>query len=248
VSPNKQYELRLLSPTQQPDATTWGVYRKASAQALYTLSGFFTDKTVYLTNDGEALAVVDDYSEAQAADSLEILSFYHHGAKLRGYRLDELLCSSYNVSSSASHFQWFANCRFQAASSWLIVATYELTTLTFQVESGALVSQVRSALLTPTTCLVYGKVTSVGPNRYEMEVCHRVYGQVPPDGRLQFTSSERLRDYVTVVVANGRQAGKHSLTADWYLNECTYQLERANVAASPRQRLRLRGRRLKNCP
>jgi hypothetical protein len=180
-----------------------------------------------------------------------VLSFYRNGTKVRGYRLDELLCSSYNISESASHFTWFASSRFQAASRRLTLATHELTTLTFQVASGALVSQLRSPLITPTALLVYGRVTSVGPHRYEMEVCHRVYGQVPLNGHLRFTSTEQVerygRDYVTVMVDNGRQVGGKSLTKDWVLNQCVYWLERANVTAATRKRL-LRGRRMHNCP
>ena len=110
-SPNKQYELRLLQPSQRPSATTWGLYRKASAHPLYTLTSSFADKTVYLTNDGEAFAVVDDYCEAAATDSLEVLSFYRNGTKVRGYRLDELLCSSYNISGQLVGFKRLPSAR-----------------------------------------------------------------------------------------------------------------------------------------
>jgi hypothetical protein len=201
---------------------TWVLYQKASGTPLYCVTGNFAPKTVYVTDDGLSLAVVDDYSSALPADSLEVVSFYHLGNKVRGYRLDQVLCSTNNISSSASHFRWFAHLRFLPGQQQLTLTTYELTSLTFNLTTGALASQQRSPLLTKTAQLVYGEVKRVGTGTYDMSVCHRVYGQVPPNGHVRFASKHPLRGYVTVLVDNGQHVAGEK-TTNWILNECSYR-------------------------
>ncbi|MDO7847310.1 hypothetical protein Q5H92_13135 [Hymenobacter sp. M29] len=231
-----------------PISTTWKLFQQSTGQTHYSVTGFFDSKTVYVANDGRSLAVVDDWSEANAVDTLEVVSFYRLGEKIKAYRLADLLCSSFNISESASHFDWLPGLAYHAARRELVLNTYELNTLTFDATSGVLRSRVRHPMVTKTALLVYGEVKKAGADRYELTVCTRIFGKVPADGKVRFTSKRKyLSSYVTVLLDQGQHLDIERISNDWLLNECTYRLEQLPHSEQLKSSY-VRGRKLGGCP
>jgi hypothetical protein len=258
TSVNGQYAFRLtdtkyttikdsLEEYQVRISTTWKLFQQSTGQVLYSVTGFFDSKTVYVANDGRSLAVVDDWSEADAVDTLEVVSFYQLGEKIKAYRLSDLLCSSFNISGSASHFDWLAHLSYHAERRELVLKTYELNTLTFDAASGVLHNRILHPLVTKTALLVYGEVKKVGTNRYELTVCTRIFGKVPADGKVRFTSKRNLFSYVTVLLDQGQHLDIERISNDWLINGCSYSLEQLPHSEQLKAAY-ARGRRLGGCP
>lgn len=230
-SSNGRFELRALTArleampdtayitggTMQHDLLQWGLFSADGDCPLYVLRGDnISAKTVFIADDGRAVAVLDDFSRAEPDDTLSVLSFYEGGRLRRTYALGELLCSADNISESTSHFSWLAGEVFDPRAGRLTLRTYEMTTLTFALPSGQLLSRTRHPKATPTAFLGAGTVHRKGPNRYELTVEHRAFGPVPAGSTLAFTS---LNEYwegasTTVLVDQGQEVLLH-LVSDW---------------------------------
>jgi hypothetical protein len=154
-----------------------------------------------------------------------VLLFYRDGALLKKYSLGDLLRDISNISSSASHFQWFFNsAALSVIDSRLKLETFELTEYEFDARTGDLLKKETNPVLSEDSVYVYGKVKKLGGGRFEIQVCHQVSGVVPKDGKIQFAA-----DRVAVTLSEGFyysmviRAGKLIAKKDVLLNSCNYQ-------------------------
>jgi hypothetical protein len=239
-SPNGRFELRALTARLEPlpdtasltggtwqhDSLRWGLFAAADPRPRYLLRGDnLSAKSVFVADDGQAVAVLDDFSRAAPRDTLPVLAFYARGRLLRTYALGELLCSADNVSESSSHFSWLAGFAFDAPAGRLTLRTYELTTLTFAVATGQRLTRTRDPRATPTAFLGAGTVHRVGQNRYELTVEHRALGPVPDGGKLTFTTRSGWveGEFVTVLLDQGQEVHQPDVS-DWWLNQGNWRL------------------------
>lgn len=224
-SANGKYELRLKSGHSSKQ--NWSLVEKATGKVLYRVTGEFSSRTVLLSDDGVNLVAIDDYSSRSAGDDLDVLTFYRDGTKIKNYSLGELLSDVSNVQSSVSHFQWFF--RPEALSivdSRLTLRTFELVNYEFDARTGELLKRETDPVLTSDSIYVYGEVRKLGGNRYEIDVCQRVYGVVPKGGRIEFETDQADafptgNSYHSIVIRNGKLAAKQDVT----LNSCSYRRE-----------------------
>jgi hypothetical protein len=139
-----------------------------------------------------------------------------------------LLKDIQNITESVSHFTWF----FERVNQFptdgkLKFTTYELVSYEFAVDSGKIVRQETAPMLTADSLYVYGRVKKLNNGFYEMEVCHRVQGEVPNDGKVLFSvePENRIRDksYYAMVIKDG----KCIAIKDVLLNACKYSSSRS---------------------
>jgi hypothetical protein len=174
-SKNGLYELRLLgtrkdSTTKYVDETgstfyltvsSWAMFATQTQQKLYSFedcSDNIALKTALISDNGNRVAVLDDWSAGVPFFNYGVLSFYERGHRIKKYVLHDLLCSCGSISSSVSHFSWLTNYRFAPLTNSLTISTYELNTFVFDLTSGRLLSKRRNSAITNTSVLVAGRV------------------------------------------------------------------------------------------
>lgn len=218
-SRNGHYTLRLVltkpdtvpQPTGQQvpfRLTSWGLFDNTTGSQLYQLEtrDLLQTKTALLSDDGETIVVVDDWSAGVPAAFWPVLSFYQHGRETHTYTLGQLLGSIYPVSESASHFSWFEHYHFSSATATFTLQTFTQQELAFEGRPGQQLATKYQGLVTPGSLLAYGRIKQAGPHQYELTVCRPYYGPVRVGERVLFRSQSTLRtgDLVLVLLENGR--------------------------------------------
>jgi hypothetical protein len=242
TSKNGLYELRLLRTDSaasivtssgerlHPSIYTWGVFATLTRHQLYSFqekNDLITSKTALISNDGNSLAVLDDWSAAVPWYKLDVLTFYERGRLIRSYTLGDFLCSCGSISSSVSHFDWLSSYRFSPFPNTLTIATFELNTFVFDITNGQLLTKKPHPAITPSSLLVAGQVQKLAPHQYELTVSHRMHGTVPANGKVRFTSPAKLRpgDYLTLLIDQNQHIGAPGLYERSNLNEGSYKYE-----------------------
>ena len=210
----------------------WELRKKESTNLLYTIEGkHIGSQTILVSDDGRFISTVDDYSDWYPTNTLTVLSFYTDGELVKSYSLEDLLEDVDNISHSASHFGWvYMHNRsdFKIDGSSLSIKTYEGTAYTFNLEDGSIRRKIVDPEKSKGALYVYGDIQEIGENRYEMDIWHRVWGEVPDTQKIVFevdpkaiTASNRKYVFekggVISCVLNG---GKLVHTSDILFNEC----------------------------
>ncbi|MBK0404445.1 hypothetical protein I5M27_15710 [Adhaeribacter sp. BT258] len=205
--------------------TTWGLFNSQTNKQLYNFKGDFTSKTALISNNGKYIIVVDDYSEASPTDSLVVLEFFTEGKPTISYSLGQLLCSAKNISTSASHFKWFSDSDFLAHKDQWSFHSFEFRKLNFDIKTGKLIRSELDPVINKSSILVYGEVRKTADNQYELDVCHRVYGVIPEDGKIKFFSKINLHNAYQTILINDSELvySKLKTIYKWMLNSCAYQ-------------------------
>ena len=112
-------------------------------EPLYSLRGTFGPRTVFVSNDGKALTVVDDYSARAPSEALEVLHFYYEGRLKRAYSLSELLDDIRNITPTASHFFWLRRQSLRFDDKLLHLKTTECRRLSFEARTGEILTESR---------------------------------------------------------------------------------------------------------
>jgi hypothetical protein len=116
---------------------------KASHTPVYKLRGEFRTKTALVSDDGNLVVVIDDFSEQEPRPDLEVLHFYNAGKLVAAYTLDDLLINIEGVRYTASHFVWFFSRSLRFDQGTLFLTTTECVPVTFSTTDGAFVSTKR---------------------------------------------------------------------------------------------------------
>jgi hypothetical protein len=239
-SGNGEYELRVINAKQQKslstplsgsilqDSLSWGLFENSSEAPLYVLKGNnISSKTVFVSNDGKSVAIIDDYSVAEPSDTLRVIDFYKSGSLFKVYRLGDLLCSSYNISESVSHFTWLPKLDFFPSSNTLVLETFELNTIRFDIVSGRIINKIRNPILTKTSFLGFGRIHKLSRDKYEFIVSQRVYGKVPDNGKIVFrTKRKSFSEYETIILDQGEEIKSNTDVSSWVLNQNSYPKEK----------------------
>jgi len=225
TSPNDKYELRLVSEYGQADSK-WSLVEKATQKVKYQLTGpYLFQMSLVVSDDGNSVVAIDDFSEQEAVKNLDILFFYNKGKLIKKYTLEEINGMD-AISYSASHFSWLlpSNLDLIIKDSEIEFTTYRLFHYKFDVNTGKILRKELDSRLTEDSIYVYGKIVEdLGNDRYVMEVCTLIQGIIPESGKIEFESKTMEfseRDYSTIIVRNGK-----FVTATYLplMNSCTYK-------------------------
>lgn len=233
-SNNGKFELKIVDSTihyvysRSAKPSHWNLVEKATNRIVYTMKGEFASKNAFISNDGNHVVVVDDWSMYPITKSLPLLEFYKEGELIRKYTMGELLCSVYSITSSSSHFWWFDAGVFLPEHQTYSFTTFELNRYLFDITTGNIVSKTLHPSVNRQSLLVYGEIRKTNKNTYEMEVCHRVYGEVPETGKVQFFCKQldKFNHYQTVLINNGKYTDTGYNLKGWFLNQCHYLEEK----------------------
>lgn len=219
TSANNKYELRSFSPG------SWKLIEKSSEKSIYELTndGLYA-MTVLVSDDGDNIVAIDDYSEREATKDIEVLFFFEKGKLIKKYSLAEINGLA-AVSYSVSHFSWvWLDKNISLTESKLGIKTYSLTNYTFDVKTGNILKKERDPALSEDAIYVYGEIIrKLGDNKYEMDVCTLVQGAIPKSGKIQFESEEpyiEVKRYRTVIIKNGKMV---KTKTPYIFNSCNYK-------------------------
>ena len=183
----------------------WRDKLKKKPGELGGVPGEFASQTALISNDGVAVAIIDDWSEA-LEDGLPVIRIFHNGKLMKNFFLRELLNDPKNISVSVSHSLWFCpNIGLKIDMDCIRLVTFELNQVSINVRSGR-VEIVSLAIVRPDSILAYGKISRLSTNRYRIEVTRLIRGRIPSGGKVDFTATydERLGGYGTVLIHEGR--------------------------------------------
>ena len=227
TSPNGEFELRKIWGGINQK---WELIDKSSGKARYQLLGdYLSSMTIFVSDDGRNVVAIDDFSEREATEDLDVLLFYDEGKLIKKYTLGELLNDTENIERSVSHFRWFffPN-KLRIEASKLTLKTFELFNYTFDIKTGEILKKERDPILTDDSLYIYGMLKNLGNSRYEIEVCHVVQGTIPKKGKVQFEVLENTKFFMnnvtTVIIRKGELVAQNGLI----LNSCNYRRARRN--------------------
>jgi hypothetical protein len=213
---------------------TWELIEKSSGKAVYELEGDdLSSMTVLVSDDGDNVVAIDDYSEREATPKLDVLLFYDKGKLISKYSLGEINGAA-ALEHSVSHFSWiWFDKDLSIKDSKINLKTFRLINYTFDVKTGNILKKESNPVLADNALYVYGKITRyLGNDKYEMDVCTLVQGDVPKTGKIRFEAKthEFHGEYATVIIRDGQLV---EAATPYILNSCNYARERSSKILKP---------------
>ncbi|WP_299108575.1 hypothetical protein [uncultured Winogradskyella sp.] len=129
----KKYEL--FSYTY-PDRYFWGLYDLRANEKLYTLKNdslFIEFKTARISDNGEQIIIVDDFSSKFGFPQFNAVQFHKKNKLIKTLRLGDLLDNMCSISYSVSHMRWCFDFDFIDDNKFEI-KTYEYFNYIFDIE------------------------------------------------------------------------------------------------------------------
>ena len=188
TSANGAYEARLKD-------REWRLIDKSSGKELYRFSDYrdraiwFHTMTLVVSNDGNNVIAIDDYSTQDFRHNPEVLFFFHEGAITKTYKLMELTRPKF-LTVSVSHFRWtnYRPGKLAIKDSQLFLSTLNLYNLVLNATTGELLKIEKDKSLTNSALFVYGQVTGLGGSRHKIVVDCVIHGNANERDTIFFDS------------------------------------------------------------
>lgn len=188
-SANGRFEARLKD-------RDWRLIERSSGKELYRFSDYrdraiwFHTMTLVVSDDGQSVVAIDDYSAQDFRQNPEVLFFFQEGRIIRAHKLLEISNPRF-IIFSASHFRWLYSAESIVVSdSRVALTSYDLVNLTFHAETGELLSREKDPVLTEGTVFVSGPVTVAKNDRYKLHVDCVVHGKARKGSTMTFESTK----------------------------------------------------------
>lgn len=155
-----------------PDRYYWGLYDTQTNEKRYTIKNdslFIEMKTAVISDDGQNIVIIDDYSGGLAHKEFEMITFYERDQLMKRIKLGDLLENMCAVSYSVSHMTWcFRNFDFNERKEFTL-KTFEFYNYTFN-KSGELIHKQSDDVIQPNDILAVGKITKKSKNNYTIKI------------------------------------------------------------------------------
>jgi hypothetical protein len=240
-SSNKLYEFKITEVKNdsilidneyynQSSEIKWGLFNKITKKKIYEIETVASEKTVYISNDGDYIVIINDWPSETPDDNLEMVSIYKNGSLVKSIKLNEILDCGYNISSSASHFKWtIGQPKISFTTKNISFVTYELNEIRIDLIDGKII-KTKNDLVKENSLLVYGKIISKNGENYKIEVCHKVFGTLINSIIDLYSEKEfRTKSYITVLIENGKEINiqyKNQNLNNIKLNTCLTEPEK----------------------
>ena len=207
TSSNNKYELR--NDGNLVSNQKWSLFEKATEKKLYDIDAPFASLTTIVSNDGQNIIAVDDYSENEPEDNPEVLQFYLNGQKLKSYKLSELLENTKIISKSVSHFRWIIKpSSLSITDTRFKLTTFELFNYEFDINTGERLKKERDSRLADGVIYAYGDISGSMNGNHKMKIHCLLYGQMPPNKTINFESKKYIYNvdsmFDTIIIKDGK--------------------------------------------
>jgi hypothetical protein len=106
------------------------------------------------------------------------------------------------------------------------LTTFELYTFRFELATGRITQKELHPSVKENSFLVDGEVKPLRQKVYEITVSHRVYGNIPENGKVIFTSDKQLASSrQAVLITDGKYVNVDYLRSHWF-NESLFEREK----------------------
>ncbi|GGF13781.1 hypothetical protein [Flavobacterium limi] len=182
-----------VSSYSYPDRYYWGLYDLQTKQKLYTIKNdslFIEMKTAVISDDGQNVVFIDDYSGGFAFKGIEIMTFYEKDNLIKSLKLGELIQNLCAVTYSVSHMTWCSsNFEFNDKKE-ITLETFEFYKYTFN-KNGELIEKQSDELFQTDNTLAVGEIKRKGRNKYSVKVNFCIRGKLKPDEILEIECNDR---------------------------------------------------------
>lgn len=190
---DKRTNTYIKSTYSYPDRYYWGLYDTETNQKLYTIKNDTLSiqmKTAIISNDGQNIVIIDDYSGGFALQEFEILTFYQRDKKIKSIKLGEILENMCSVTYSVSHMRWCSSdFKFNDLNEFSI-NTNEFYIYTFD-KNGQIVSKISDKNINEVDNLVVGSIKRTSRNKYSIEIKYCIRGKLIPNEIIQIECKDR---------------------------------------------------------
>ena len=176
-----------------PDRYYWGLYDLRTNRKLYTIKNdslFIETKTARISENGENVIIVDDYSGGFGIPNFEVVHFYKKEKLLNTLTLGNLLDNMCSVSYSVSHMTWCFDFDFLTEKSFKI-ETYEYFNYRFDL-NGDLIDKTSDDRIQPDDDIVSARIKRLEKNKYSFIIKKSIRNKYKPDTEIVLNISDKL--------------------------------------------------------
>jgi hypothetical protein len=188
----------------------------------------YTSMTIFVSNDGKRLTVMDDFMEWSYPWQRPVLQFFDKGKLLRSYKLIDLVKDSCNIARSVWHTIWLLDdFGFKAQDTLFSLATFEYNEIEFDTYTGLLIKDQKPAPFDENTSIVVGTFTKRDSTQCHMKIRSYIAGKKLPGDEIYFTTHSFGNGVYTesLMIRNGVDVTPIRFRARMWPNRCSLKKE-----------------------
>ena len=166
----------------------------------------YESQSIFISNDGEKIVVINDYMEGHIISDRIALSFYNKGKLQKEYRLTELVTDTTNIDRTIWHTIWcIEDFGFQKNDSLFSIATFEFREFLFDTSNGKIISNKRPEPFDDSALIVRGEFFVRDSSETTMCIKKYIYGQSLDNDKIRFTTNQfgKGRWFTTLMIKDG---------------------------------------------
>lgn len=175
------------------DRYYWGLYDLRNNKKLYTIrndSLYIETKTALISENGESIIIVDDYSDEYVNLNPDVVHFYKKEKLVKTLRLSSLLQDICIVSYSVSHMTWCFDFGLLNDSSFQI-KTYDYYNYRFDL-NGTLIEKKSDKRIQSNDDIVLAKIKRLKKDTYSFTIRKSIRTKYEPNEKLVLNVSDKL--------------------------------------------------------
>lgn len=171
----------------------WKLKDETGKVQYYIKDMGYTSMTIFVSNDGQRIVIINDFVEGHKIDQKSALIFFLKGEMTSLYKLTDILSDTSNVSLTIWHTLWsLEDFKFIQTDSIFSLATFEFYEFEFDTFSGQIKKKSRSVPFDENTLIVFGSFrTEEGDKTTTMTILKYLAGQKKPNNKLNFKFKTR---------------------------------------------------------
>lgn len=182
-----------ISSYSYPDRYYWGLYDLRTNKKLYTIKNdslFIETKTARISENGENVIIVDDFSGGFGFPNLEVVHFYKKEELVNTLSLGSLLDNMCSVSYSVSHMTWCFGFNFLTENSF-IIKTYEYFNYRFDL-NGTLIGKISDDRIKSNDDIISARIKRLEKGKYSFKIDKSIRNKFEPDTEFVLNVSDKL--------------------------------------------------------
>lgn len=147
----------------------------------------YASMTIFVSNDGQSLVVIDDFMQGHKISDRPALIFYQNGKETANYKLVDILDDTCSVRKSIGHTTWsLEDYGLVNNDSVFSVATFEFNEFEFNAFNGELLKKAKPRPFDESTYIVYGKFHKGSNEQTTMSILKHIAGPKPLGDKITF--------------------------------------------------------------
>jgi len=183
----------------------------------------FKSMTIFVSNNGQNIVVIDDFMEGHKIGNRNTIWFYNNGKLVKSYRMNELVSDTCNISKSIWHNEWcLENFDIIDNESHFTLSTYEMTDFIFDLTTGEVITKKKPDGFDSESLIVFGEFRKGKEEQVTMKIKRYISGKVQQENILNFKTTHYGAGlwHEVLVIKNGVDITPDKYRCKIYLNTC----------------------------